>query len=122
MNFPDDWPVGCPSQDAEPAQGEVYRLVKTNPPGPQDFKTNHDMGTRKNTDPCLRCGLSVFRQKVDAEHLYRAYPRLGKFIAKGMLKPEHGVTKQTGRPTHTTWWPYEQVDRAAIFPDVEEII
>ena len=124
MKFPDSWPAGCPPDDSEPATGEVYRLVKSNPPTASDFLTHHELGKLPNAPPCLRCGLSVFRAREDAEHQYRAYPRLGKFIAVGELQPEHGVTKLTqGRqPTHTTWWSYEGVDRAAIFVSVEEIV
>ena len=124
MKFPDGWPAGYPPDDAEPAGGEVYRLVKSNPPAASDFLTHHELGKMPNAPACLRCGLSVFRACADAEHQYRAYPRLGKFIAKGELQPEHGVTKLTqGRqPTYTTWWSYEGVDRAAIFVSVEEIV
>ncbi|SRR5579883_1781769 len=124
MDFPDDWPAECPPDDVEAAIGVVYRLVKSNPHAAADFLTAHELDKLPNAPPCLRCGLSVFRTREDAEHQYRAYPKLGKFIAKGELQSEHGVTKRTqGRqPTHTTWWVYEGVDRGAIFASVEEIV
>lgn len=122
MKFPDDWPANCPPDDAADAEGDVFRLVKSDQPTAEDFKTFHELGTRINAPACLRCGLSVFRNKADVEHLHQAYPKLGKFIARGTLKPEHGRTRATGRPTHTTWWSYENVDRAGILSDIEEIV
>jgi hypothetical protein len=124
MTFPDGWPEGCPPDDVEAAAGIVFRLVKSNPHEETDFRTHHESGKLPNAPPCLRCGLSVFRSREDAEHQHRAYPKLGKYIATGELQAEHGVTKLTeGRqPTHTTWWFYEGVDRRAIFVSVEEIV
>jgi hypothetical protein len=124
MKFPDDWPAGCPPADAGAADGDAYRLVRNDPPTADDFLTHHETGKLPNASPCLRCGLSVFRSRDDAEHQHRAYPRLGRFIARGTFQARDGVTLLTrGRqPTHTTWWPYEGVDRARIFSAVEEIV
>src|SRR5437879_1086567 len=41
----------------------------------------------------------------------RKFRNMGKVIAKATLSREHGKTKQTGKPTHTTWWSYADVDR-----------
>ena len=120
MTFPDDWPADCPPNDAEEASGEFYRLVKTNPPAAEDLSTHHERGTRPK-DPCLRCGLSIFRSRDDAEHQSRIFPKLGKIIGKGILQPEHGKTKRTGKLTHTTWWIAVGIDRVAAFTDFEEI-
>lgn len=114
MTFPDDWPAGCPPDDAEDASGDVFRVVKANPPTPEDLKSYHELGISRG-DPILRCGISVFRLLSDAEHASRKFRNLGKVLAKAALQPQHGKTKQTGRPTHTTWWPYVEVDRVALF-------
>lgn len=114
MSFPADRPQGCPPTDAEDANGEVFRLVKTDPPTAADFLSYHEMGITRG-DPIRRCGLSVFRDRADAEHASRAFPNLGNVIARAVLELGHGKTKQTGRPTHTTWWPAEGVDRATLF-------
>ena len=37
MQWPDYFPDDCPPQDAQPATGDVYRLVKQNPPESRDF-------------------------------------------------------------------------------------
>jgi hypothetical protein len=101
----------------------VFRLVRSNPAGESDCRSHHELGTLPKAPPCLRCGLSVFRVREDAEHQYRAYPKLGKFLASGELRAEHGMTKLTQgrRPTHTTWWPYEGVARGAVFTEIEEL-
>jgi hypothetical protein len=90
----------------------VFRIVKADPLSGDDFRSYHEMRIARG-DPILRCGLSVFRLRSDAEHVSRMFPNLGKVIARGTLQPEHGKTKQTGRPTHTTWWPYVGVGRVA---------
>ena len=114
MNFPADWPPGCPPSDAEDATGDVYRVAKSDPLVANDFLSYHELGTARG-DPILRCGLSVFGQATDAEHASRKFRNMGKVIAKATLKPEHGKSKQTGRPTHTTWWPYREVNRVSLF-------
>lgn len=44
-------------------------------------------------------------------------------IAKGTLVAAHGKACLTKgmQPTHTTWWPYEGVDRIAPFVVVREL-
>jgi hypothetical protein len=119
--FPEDWPADCPPADAQDASGEFYRLVKSNPPATRDLQTHHERGTRRKDPACLRRGLSVFRTRDDAEHQSRIFPKLGKIIAKGILYPRDGKTKPTGKPTHTTWWSYDGVDRSAVFTSFEEV-
>lgn len=120
MTFPDDWPAGCPPSDAVDAHGEVFRVARTNPPTAEDFKSYHELGIARG-DPILRCGVSVFLLASDAEHASRKFRNMGRVIAKATLRPEHGKTKQTGRPTHTTWWPYVEVDRLSLFTVVSVV-
>lgn len=122
MQFPSDWPSDCPPPDAVDASGTVYRLAKSSPASSVDFQTHHETGKLLDAPACLRRGLSVFRDRSDAQHQFRAYPRLGRYLAEGTLAPECGVTKlTTGRfPSHSTWWVYEGVDRARLFQVVEE--
>src|SRR5206468_1858298 len=103
--------------------GQVFRLVKSNPHAAADFLSHHELGTLPHAPACLRCGLSLFRSRQDAEHQHRAYPKLGGFVAIGILAAAHGVVKltQSRQPSHTTWWPYESVDRQSVFTVVETI-
>lgn len=123
MMFPQSWPIGCPSVDTPDAGGEVYRIVKDNPVTMADMLTHQETGRLPKADLCLRCGLSVFRLIEDAVNQQKLLPKLGKRIAKGLLTVVHGkACLTTGQmPTHTTWWPYDGVDRAVIFVVVQEV-
>lgn len=123
MTFAAHFPAVCPPTDAEPAAGIVYRIVRSDPPGPDDFLSHHEAGLLPKADACLRCGLSVFRVRTDGVHQRNLYPRLGEFLAEGSLTPADGQTRLTaGRmPTHTTWWVYDGVDRVHPFSNVEKL-
>ncbi len=122
MKFPDSWPNDCPPSTAIDAAGEVFRVVKHNPPQADDFLSHQETGRLPLAPACLRCGLSVFRQSDDADHLRRLFPKIGRWIAVGRLQPADGKTQLTSgnRPTHTTWWAYEGVDRATAFTVIPE--
>ncbi|MBC7816999.1 MAG: hypothetical protein IAG10_08940 [Planctomycetaceae bacterium] len=124
MTFPNDWPADCPPTDAVDANGVVFRLVQSRPQTAVDFQTHFELGKMPTAPPCLRCGLSVFRTPEDAHHQFRAFPKLGRYLASGTLQSEHGKTKLThGRqPTHTTWWVSEGVDRPRVFQVVEDLV
>jgi len=116
-SFPAGWPSDCPPCDALDAKGEVFRLVKNDPPAAEDLRTHNESGKRPKAPPCLRCGLSVFREMKDAAHQRLLMPRLGSHIARSVLLPIHGKTKLTHgmQPTHTTWWAYDGVVRESLF-------
>ncbi len=99
------------------ANGEVYRIVKNNPVQWTDMQSHYELGRLPKADACLRCGLSVFQLLEDAIHQQQLMPRLGSYIAKGQLSLSHGKAVLTPgqQPTHTTWWPYEQVERELLF-------
>ena len=121
MTFPSDWPTGCPATDVPQAQGDVFRIVKGDPVTTEDMLSHHETGKMPMADPCRRCGLSVFLVVEDALHQQKLIPRLGTKIAKAVLEAVHGKARQTGTPTHTTWWPFEGVDRAKLFTVVQEV-
>jgi len=121
MTFPSDWPECCPPSDAEPASGIVFRGVRTNPPTDDDFLTYRELGKSDRGKVCEAAGVSVFRDDTDARHYMDKYPWTGDHLARGELRPEHGITKLTARVvggrknSHTTWWPYENVNRPSVF-------
>jgi hypothetical protein len=123
MTFPDDWPAGCPAANTPDAEGEVFRIVKENPVSVADMLSHHETGRLPKADPCLRCGLSVFRELEDALNQQRLLPKLGTRIAKAVLLPVHGKANLTKgqQPTHSTWWPYRDVERAQLFVVVQEV-
>jgi hypothetical protein len=109
-------PADCPPDDAVPATDPVYRIVKTDPPTAADFLTPHETGRLKNRPPCLRCALSVYLTLQDAVAMRDYLPVLGNFIAVGEIA-DLGVAKLTEgmAPSHTTWWPFAEVDRHTPF-------
>ncbi len=114
MTFPEDWPEGCPPADATDASGEVFRMARMNPPTDDDFKSFTELGIERG-DPILCRGVSVFVLQTDAEHAARKFRNMGKILTRGVLLAEHGKSKQTGKPSHTTWWPYIEVNRLSLF-------
>ena len=126
MQWPDYFPDDCPPQDAQPATGDVYRLVKQNPPESKDFiplrekKTSEDFGERE----CQACGLSVLGNAEDALRMRkRARGMEKRLIAKGTLNPFLGKIKHTpssryGR-SHRTWWVPTEVEPWSVFRVVQ---
>jgi hypothetical protein len=122
MKFPDTWPADCPPADADDAHGQVYRLVKHDPPLAEDTASHQETGRLPHAPACLRCGLSVFREIRDAVHQRQLLPKLGGYVARATLLAEHGKTKLTKgvQPTHTTWWACDGVNRHGLFSVVRE--
>lgn len=121
--FPSDWPEDCPPANAPDADGDIYRLVRRNPPSDTDFLTFHELGKAPKAPPCLRCGLSVLPTLRDAQHQRALFPRLGAHIAAARLTHSHGKllhTPSQNNEAHTTWWPYMGLQRGQLFAVVEE--
>ncbi len=123
MNFSKDWPPNCPSEDTPDAAGDVFRISKEKPVTAASMQSHYESGRLPNADPCLRCGLSVFRALEDAINQHNLMPRLGNIVARAALLAEHGKACLTEgqQRTHTTWWPYEGVDRAAMFVVIRDL-
>ncbi len=114
MQWSDYFPADCPPQDAQPATGEVYRLVKKNPPESGDFIPFREKDPTANVrDECQACGLSVVRDAEDTLRIKRRARGMKKrLVAKGTLSPCFGRIKHTpssvsGRSHHTWWVPTE---------------
>ncbi len=122
MVFPPGWPENCPPRAAAAPSSAYYRVVKTNPPSPDDFKSYSESGTvRKGGDLCKRCGLSIFDNWEGANAARLNFPALGEHIACGNLNAVHGKIMQTGaNPHHCTWWPYDGLDRLSLFEVILE--
>lgn len=119
--FPDGFPHDCPPKDAPHADCEVFRVVKCDPPCAEDFASWAEQG---KVDPKRECdcfGVSVFRDRDDAEFYADKYPHLGELVAKAKLSPKDGKLASTPRilngveNSHSTWWPFRGVSRHALF-------
>ena len=126
MQWPDYFPDGCPPQDAQPATGEVYRLVKKNPPESKDFiptrkkQPSKDFGEKE----CEACGLSVLRNVEDAVRVKSRAPGMKKrLVAKGTLNPHLGRIKRTPSKkfgqVHHTWWAPTDIQPWSVFRIIE---
>ncbi len=102
----------CPPEDAEPASGIVYYLVRNNPPQEKDFipgieKHPHVYKHRPEDQICQAHGFSVFTDIKDALKTKRRRNGLKDTEpAVGELTPECGLIKSTPSRTcysHHTW-------------------
>ena len=128
MQWPDYFPDDCPPQDAQPATGDVYRLVKTES---TRIKRLYPHSAKSNLvkilvrDECKVCGLSVFRRFEDAvEMKNRERGMKNRLIAKGTLSPDLGKIKHTpsSKPygqSHHTWWVPTEVEPWSVFHVVQ---
>jgi hypothetical protein len=121
--FPSYFPPGCPPADAEPADGVVYRVTKNDPPLSEDFLSIHEIGRQpkyglRKKHQCQRLALSVYRTLTDVMRHLEMFPATGTLIAVGVLDASCGKTKPTPakeRPTHTSWWCFEGIERSKSF-------
>lgn len=122
-DWPDRLPDDCPPDEAEAADGRVFRIVKADPPTADDFRSVREQQPRRKVkDECQACGLSVFGAVDDATDMRDAIPAFrGRLIAEGELSGEMGVMKPTPRNgnTHITWWTPEGLDPSPAFAVVE---
>lgn len=108
--WPDHFPDGCPPDDAGPATGLVYRLVRNAAPAADDFRSHaEDQPERDWGDAhCKACGLSIFRDLTEAVKTTRRIPALrGSVPASAELDGGPGVilhTPSRAADSHHTWW------------------
>lgn len=125
--YPKNWPDTCKDDSRAPGiEGLFFRNVKHNPTNEEDFKSNYELDKPlrgKPSDECMYYGVSLFTKIEDARHHFELFPRLqNKHIAGGELTPKHGMGKATTSyrlPSHFTWWPFSEVNRAECFSIVE---
>jgi hypothetical protein len=106
--WPEYFPDQCPPSDARQDELSVFRLVTNCPPTANDFlPTIIESPHRRfsGEELCLACGVSVFKDKADIlKTRERFKPLRDKKLAYGMIKPTDGLIKETGQPSHVTWW------------------
>ena len=111
---PDDFPEDCPPEQALPANGAYYRIVKGNPPTSHDFDSAYHQNPsraereieRGRRTRCETMGLSVFSDQRHAIQCASQYPRIGTMISLVTLTNEAGKVLRTGGQfdSHHTWW------------------
>ena len=115
MPYREQLPEGCPPNEAEEITTRriVYRLVSSNPPTYDDFrsqralKPDHDF---RNATECQARGLSVFADRRAAEERLKRRNMRGKMVCEVALDRGSGRIQKTGGSHHYTWWPLADFD------------
>ena len=118
--WPADFPEDCPPEEATPASGVFYRIVKNDPPELGDFISIYHLNRRRANDmirrdsqiQCTLMGLSVYADANDAVWNARRYHGLGDKIARLALGSDAGEILPTPRNgnSHYTWWQSDGYD------------
>ena len=108
-------PPGCPPDGAREitSSAAVFRLVRTNPPSADDFRSQRaEKPTREfhGVSECHARGLSVFSGREDSQRALKLPALRGRLICRVQLESGAGSMQQTGRPSHHTWWPLAEFD------------
>jgi hypothetical protein len=126
MEWPDYFPSGCPSTNAVPATGQVWRLVLNSPPTADDFIPHKLLFPERdwNEAECKACGLSIYRDARDASRARNRVPALRAHrIASGNLVESDGVmlpTPSHASQSHETWWVPQAVEPWRSFAVITE--
>lgn len=122
--WPDYFPEQCPPIDARKDELAVFRLVSNSPPTSDDFlpKIKEDPHRKfSNENSCIACGVSVFKNIDDVLKMRERFkPLKNKTVAYGIIMPEDGVVKETGKPSHITWW-VQKEEAHTSFREVENV-
>lgn len=107
-------PADCPPDEAQEitVPTVVYRLVRTNPPTMNDFRSQRaEKPSRKfHISECRARGLSVFLKREDSQYAAKLPTLQGRMICKVRLESGDGAIQQTGSRSHHTWWPLARFD------------
>lgn len=115
MRYREPLPKGCPPAEAAEIQEprSVFRLVRSDPPTSEDFRSQRKEkgpGVVFRVDECRARGLSVFGSRKSAAGARRFRPLRGRLICRVELAAGAGSIRQTGDPSHYTWWPLADFD------------
>ena len=121
FTWPAYFPADCPPGEASTANGNFYRVVKTDPPQPTDFRSVYEIDPRRarkivaegHKTKCETMGLSVYANLSDAAGCVRKFRRLGEKIVRLSLTPDSGLEIHSPSrefESHHTWWKPEGFD------------
>ncbi|MCF0188581.1 MAG: hypothetical protein HUK04_03725 [Bacteroidaceae bacterium] len=107
MQWFEELPHKCPPDDAQPANGEYYRIANQDPAQSDDFFSQRKLQPLKafqGIDECTTMALFVFDDKQTALNLLKLPKFRNAHIVKVTLMPTDGMTKKTFGPHHFSWW------------------
>lgn len=104
-----EWPAffgaDCPPSMAHDLEGTLFRLVKSDPPTAQDFKSAYELGVFAGQDHHIRAGLSCSKTIEHLAAVKKLVPtRRQDKVASAELDAVHGKCLQTGKAGHWTAW------------------
>ena len=113
--YREELPDDCPPADAIEITEELiaYRLVKSNPPTSEDFRSLRDLKPNRSFGDLPECqirGLSVHFDKTDSENLLKLPNLQNCHLCRLKLNAGAGKIKQTNKLSHHTWWPFADYD------------
>ena len=127
-NWPTEFPEDCPPTQALAANGSYYRIVKSDPPGRDDFVPLYLQNKRRaeiiiekrRYTLCETLGLSVYATRNDAVQFAGLFPQIGNMIAKVNPTSSCGKVLPTGSgfTSHHTWWIVEGFDPTTVISEV----
>ena len=124
QKYPEYFPQGCPPEDAEKGDKELYRFCKGITTEKSDFVSYYINNPEKYKNKVNSYGLSVFGSIDDCLSAYRKSPYIfGKYrsISKGNTNIERGSYKNTPSKSnlaHITWWVCDGVKPETFFVTV----
>jgi hypothetical protein len=113
LQWPSFFPADIPPQEATPADGCAFRIVKHIPPSESDFfctiKEYPDRKVSTDDQKALLYGTSFYRQLECIKKTRQRYGALrDRHIVVGTLENRHGYQLSTGGQSHLTVWIYEE--------------
>lgn len=107
----EDCPDSCPTNDAKPYSGYIYRACRKFPAVPMDLQSDAER-QREGRDPenCLNWGLSVWttQDAVDFARSQMSFTRK-RYIIRFDVKPDDGRLQHTptiNQDEHYTFWKF----------------
>lgn len=120
MRYREPLPAGCPPPAADRIDEPriVFRLVRTDPPTENDFRSQRaERGPDRvfhGVDECRARGVSVYSERDTAESVRQYRSQRGRMLCHIRLDRGAGSIQQTGEHAHHhTWWPLARFDIVA---------
>lgn len=120
LDYKNDLPLNCPDSQIKEIHDSkrFYRVTHSVPPLDDDFIPTWHLGY-KNRPECPSKGISIFEKLEDSIAAMKQFKKLGKYIYSGIIRYKvDGIVQLTptdDRPSHRTWYPYQDTDEKAIF-------
>lgn len=111
QNTQDDWaavlPEGCPPNQAVPANGTFYRLIRSETPTNSDFLSQREGAPAKkfsNVSECIARSVSIWSNSQKCLDVRKLPGMKHRILVQIDLTPVDGKLMQYGDIDHYSWW------------------